>query len=99
VAWGFTALAVVCSIASRSSVVGVGVPVVAALAMQLGSYVDGPETARRVLLTTGFDAWHGFAAEPRYFGALGAAAVVSGAYLVVCSAVGYRLLMHRDVAR
>jgi ABC-2 type transport system permease protein len=99
VAWGFTALAVLCSIGSRSSVVGVGVPVVAALAMQLGSYVDGSETARRLLLTAGFDAWHGFVVEPRYVGAFRAGVIVSGAYLVVCSAVAYRLFMGRDAAR
>ncbi len=98
-AWGFTALAVLLSIATRSSVAGVGVPVVAALAMQLGSYIDGSETVRRLLLTTGFDAWHGLAVEPHYVGALAGAALVGSVYLIVCSAAAYRLLMRRDVAR
>jgi ABC-2 type transport system permease protein len=98
-AWGFTALAVLLSVATRSSVVGVGVPVVAALAMQLGSYIDGSETMRRLLLTSGFDAWHGLAVEPRYVGALSTAVMVGVGYLIVSSAAAYRLLMRRDVGR
>jgi ABC-2 type transport system permease protein len=99
VVWAFTALAVLCSVTTRSSVVGVGVPVVAALAMQLGSYVDGSEALRRLLLTSGLDAWHGLAVEPRYLGALTASVVVSGIYLLVCSGVAYGVLMRRDIGR
>ena len=57
-ALGFTALAVLLSIATRSSVAGVGLPVVAGLTMQLSTLVDGPERVRRLLMTSAFGAWH-----------------------------------------
>jgi ABC-2 type transport system permease protein len=97
--FGFAALAVLISIVTRSSVAGVGLPVVAALAMQLLAFLDSPPIARQLLMTSGFDAWHGLLTEPSFFGPLLYAAPVSLLYVAACLAVAYRLLRRRDVGR
>lgn len=97
--FGFTALAVLISVGTRSSAAGVGLPVVAALAMQLFAFLDSPPIARQLLMTSGFDAWHGLLTEPPYFGPLLYTAPVSLLYVVACLGVAYRLLLRRDVGR
>jgi ABC-2 type transport system permease protein len=94
---GFTAVAVLLSVATRSSAAGVGVPVVIALAMQLIAYVDGPEAVRRLLLTPAFDAWHGLLSEPPYYGPLVNGTMTSAAYFVFSVGVAYWLLLRRDM--
>ena len=96
-ALGFTALAVLLSIATRSSVAGVGLPVVAGLTMQLSSLVDGPEPVRRLLMTSAFGAWHGLFTEPRFYRPLIHGMAVSAVYCVVCLTIAYRVLQRRDI--
>jgi ABC-2 type transport system permease protein len=96
-ALGFTALAVLVSVATRSSAAGIGLPVVAGLTMQLLAFIDGPEVLRRLLITSAFGAWHGLLAEPRYYGPLVHGTAVSGAYFVICLTLAYRMLRHRDI--
>jgi ABC-2 type transport system permease protein len=96
-AFGFTALAVLVSVATRSSAAGIGLPVVAGLTMQLYALVDGPEVVRRLLITSAFGAWHGLLTEPPYYGPMVHGTTVSGAYLVVCLAVAYRMLRRCDI--
>ena len=92
-----TALAIVVSIATRSSAAGIGLPVLIALVMQLSALVDGPEIPRRLLITSSFVAWHGLLAEPSYYGPVVHGTVVSGVYFVVCLTIAYRLMHRRDV--
>jgi ABC-2 type transport system permease protein len=94
---GFTAVAVLASVATRSSAAGVGLPVVAALTMQLCALVDGPEAIRRMLLTSSFIAWHGLLAQPAYYGPLIHGTLVSLGYFVICLAIAYRILRRRDI--
>jgi ABC-2 type transport system permease protein len=96
-ALGFTAVAVLLSVATRSSAAGIGLPVVAGLAMQLYAYIDGPEAIRRLLITSAFGAWHGLLTQPPYYRPLVHGAMVSGTYLVVCLVVAYRMLQRRDI--
>jgi ABC-2 type transport system permease protein len=96
-ALGFTALAVLMSVATRSSAAGIGLPVVAGLTMQLYAFVDGPEVVRRLLITSAFGAWHGLLTEPPFYGPLVHGAAVSGAYLVMCLAIAYGMLRRRDI--
>lgn len=92
-----TSVAVLLSIVTRSSAAGIGLPVLAALTMQLATLVDGPETLRRLLITSAFAAWHGLLAEPQYYRPLVDAAIVSAAYVVVCLSVGYGVMRKRDI--
>ena len=96
-ALAFTSLATLLSVATRSSPAGIGLPVVAALMMQLYAYVDGPEVVRRLLMTSAFGAWHGLMTQPAYYGPLIHGTTVSAAYCVVCLAAAYRSLRHRDI--
>jgi len=96
-AFGFTAAAVLLSVATRSSAAGIGLPVIAGLAMQLYALVDGPEAIRRLLIASAFGAWHGLLTERPYFRPLIDGTIVSGAYFVVCLAIAYRLLRRRDI--
>ena len=96
-ALAFTALAVVLSVATRSSAAGIGLPVIAGLTMQLYAFVDGPEVIRRLLITSAFGAWHGLLVEPPYYQPLVHGTIVSGAYFVVCLAIAYSKLRRRDI--
>jgi ABC-2 type transport system permease protein len=96
-AFGFTAVAVLLSVFTRSSAAGIGLPVVVGLAMQLYAYVDGPETVRRLLITSAFGAWHGLLTQPPYYGPLIHGTTVSGAYFITCLVVAYRILRQRDI--
>ena len=96
-AFGFTALAVLVSVATKNSAAGIGLPVVVGLTMQLYAFVDGPETVRRLLITSAFGAWHGLLAEPPYYRPLVQGTLVSATYFVVCVLIAYRVLRHRDI--
>jgi ABC-2 type transport system permease protein len=98
-AFGFTALAVLLSVATRSSAAGIGLPVVAGLTMQLYAFVDGPGAVRRLLITSAFEAWHGLLTEPPFYRPLVYGTAVSGIYLAVCLGVAYRMLVRRDIGR
>jgi ABC-2 type transport system permease protein len=84
--FGFTALAVLVSIVTRSSAAGIGLPVVAALTMQLFAFVDSPD-GPQLLITSAFEAWHGFLTEPLYFRPLVYGTTVSLLYTVACLSI------------
>jgi ABC-2 type transport system permease protein len=92
-----TAVAVMVSVVTRSSAAGIGLPVLAALTMQLGALMDGPEALRRLLVTSAFEAWHALLIEPRSFRPLVDATLVSAAYLSVSLTVAYRAFRRRDI--
>jgi ABC-2 type transport system permease protein len=96
-ALAFAGLALLLSVATRSSAAGIGLPVVLGLIMQLVAFVDIPEAARLLLMTSAFGTWHGLLSEPSYYGPLVRGTTVSGIYLVVCLAVAYRMLQRRDI--
>ena len=94
----FAALGVLCSIASRSSVVGIGVPVLLGLVLQLALSVNGLGPALALLPNWSFVAWHGLFAEPAFTGPLIEGIAVSVGYIVVCLGIAWRLFARRDIA-
>jgi ABC-2 type transport system permease protein len=94
---GFTALGCLLSVASRSSVIGVGGPVVLGLLMQLLALLGGLGDAANALLTTPFASWHGFAREHPFYGPFWQGALVSLAWTAVCLAVARHVLLNRDI--
>jgi ABC-2 type transport system permease protein len=96
-AFGFTALAVLLSVATRSGVAGVGLPVIAGLGMQLYAYVDGPNAVRALLITSAFNAWHGLLTEQPFYRPLIYGTAVSGVYFIVCLVIAYQMLQQRDI--
>jgi ABC-2 type transport system permease protein len=95
---GFTALACLLSVVSRSSLVGVGAPVLLALLMQLLSLLGGLGRSTNALLTTPFLAWRGLVRSDPYYGPLWQGALVSLVWCVVCLVVARAVLLRRDVA-
>jgi ABC-2 type transport system permease protein len=98
-ALGFTALGILLSVATRSSAAGIGLPVVIGLLMQLVAFVDGPEAARRLLITYAFGGWHGLLFEPAYYGPLVHGTAVSVIYFIGCLLMAQRLLQRREIGR
>src|SRR5262249_28777859 len=96
-AFVFTAVAVLLSVATRSSAAGIGLPVFVGLGMALYDYGDGPEAIRRLLITSAFGAWHGLLNEHPYYRPLAYGTAVSGVYVVVCLMVAYGMLRGRDI--
>jgi ABC-2 type transport system permease protein len=95
---GFAAMAVLLSVATRSSIAGIGLPVLTGLTMQLCAFVDGPELPRRLLLTSSFGAWHGLLNEHPYYGPLIHGTIVSAAYALISVTIAYRIFRTRDLA-
>ena len=92
-----TAVAMMASIATRSSAAGVGLPVLIALGMQLVALIDGPELPRRLLITSAFGAWHGLLAEPRFYGPLLDAMLVSAGYTAAALILAYHTFRRREI--
>jgi ABC-2 type transport system permease protein len=97
-ALAFTAFAVLLSVISRNSVIGVGLPVVVGLVLQLAAMLDGPEVFRRLLITSAFGAWHGLFVQPSYYRPLFDGTVLSSACFVLCLALAFRSLRRRDIS-
>jgi ABC-2 type transport system permease protein len=91
-ALAFTALGLLLSVATRSSLAGVVGPAVIGMLMQLYSCVGGAEGLRQAMLSTAFEGWHGLLAGRPQFGPLWTSVLVSAAYTLVCGAVAAGLL-------
>jgi ABC-2 type transport system permease protein len=65
--------------------------------MQLLSTLGGLDLSRRLLLTTGFEAWHGLFTQHRFTGPIVQAAAVA-TWTAACLVIGYRALRRRDIA-
>ena len=94
---GFTALAILLSVLTRNSSVGVVGPVVLGLIMTLAGSLGGIDVGRRFLLTTAFDSWHGLLTQQRFYGPLTFGLAVSAGWTVLCLAVAYVSLRRRDI--
>jgi ABC-2 type transport system permease protein len=94
---GFCALAVVLSVATRNSAVGMGAPVVVGLVMQLLTLINMPETLRSLLLATPFVSWHGFWVQHAFLGPLREGLGTSLVWFVVCADVAWVVFRYRSV--
>src|SRR3954454_7585423 len=94
----FAAIAMMVSIVTRSSVLGVIVPVVLGLCMQLYTFLNAWDTVRHVLLGFTMSAWRGFLDSPSYAAPLARGLIVAALYLVIATAVGFVAFRRRDVA-
>ncbi|HVU74709.1 MAG TPA: ABC transporter permease, partial [Mycobacteriales bacterium] len=92
------AIALLVSALARNSWVGVGVPVVIALLLQLVALLSAIDPVRPALPTTGFEAWHGLARTDRYTGPLTDSAIASVGWIAVAVGVTTWLVRRRDVA-
>jgi ABC-2 type transport system permease protein len=94
---GFTCLAILLSVRSRNSAVGIAAPVGLGLLMQLGGSLGGIGPVRPLLLTTPFETWHGLLAEPRFLTPLLTGLIVSAVWSLITLSAAFLTLRHRDI--
>jgi ABC-2 type transport system permease protein len=94
----FAAISMMVSIITRSSVLGVMVPVVIGLIMQAYTFLNAWDTVRHGLLNYTMNAWRGVLDAPVYYEPLERGLLIAGTYLVLATAVGYVMFRRRDVA-
>jgi ABC-2 type transport system permease protein len=94
----FAAIAIMVSVLTRSSVLGVIVPIVLGLVMQLYTFLNAWDTVRHVLLGYTMSAWRGLLDSPSYSAPLVRGVLVSAVYLAIATAVGFVAFRRRDVA-
>lgn len=94
---GFTSLAILISIATRSSAAGIAAPAVLGMLMQLVGSLGSIAGLRAVLLSTPYEAWHGLLAAPRFTGPLVDGLVVSAAWVLVCLVASFVMVRRRDI--
>lgn len=94
---GFTCLAILLSIATRSSILGVTIPIVISFFMLLYAFLNGIDPIRHVLLSTPFLAWHGLFEGPAYYQPLIRSLIVCAVYAGGSLLIGWRLFSRRDV--
>ncbi len=94
---GFTALAVLLSVASRSSVVGIGGTVLIGVLFQIVTLVNMPQWGQQALLSTPFMAWHGFWGAPAYSGPFLWGLLTCAAWFTACLAAAWLLFRRRTI--
>jgi ABC-2 type transport system permease protein len=94
---GFGALAVLLSVATRSSLIGIGGPLLIGLVMQLATLVNMPTSVRATLLGTPFASWHGFWVQPSFYGPLRQGLVTSAVWFIVCAAAAWLIFRRRSI--
>ncbi len=95
---GYCGLAVLLSVATRSSAVGIAGPLVIGLLMQLSTLVALPEAVRAELLSTPFASWHGFWVVPAYAGPLREGLITSAAWVLATLDLAWIVFRSRDLA-
>ena len=93
-----TAAALWTSVATRSSVAGVGAPVVGALVLQLAGLLDLPAALRVAVPTTALEAWHGLMVDPVFVAPLFYGTLVNLGCACVLIALARRVFLARDIA-
>jgi len=94
---GFTALAVLLSVASRNSVAGVGGTVLIAVLFQVVTLASMPAWAQQALLSTPFMAWHGFWGDPPYYGPFLWGLATSAAWFAICGLAAWLIFRRRTI--
>jgi ABC-2 type transport system permease protein len=94
---GFTALALMLSVVSRSSVVGIGGVIVITVLFQIAALLSLPAWAQLSLLSAPFYAWHGFWEQPAFYGEFTWGLVTCAAWFVVCLAVSWLVFRRRTI--
>ena len=97
-ALAFTALGVLFSVGSRNSLIGVLGPPVVGLVMVLISLLGSGFVLRTLMLTSGFEAWHGLQLDPPKYGPFVFGAIVAAAYAYLCLDAARTILRRRDFA-
>ncbi len=94
---GFTALAVLLSVLSRNSAVGMGGPVLIVLALQVVTLVSLPASVQSLLLSTPFGAWHGFWAQAPFYRPFWSGLITCAGWFAVCGGLSWLIFRRRTI--
>lgn len=94
---GFACISLLVSVLSKSSVLGVMIPLVIGFAMQLYAFLNGKDLIRHNLLTTPFLAWHGILHVPAFYAPMFYGFAVSAVYGIASLAIAYWVFVRRDI--
>jgi ABC-2 type transport system permease protein len=94
---GFTALAVLLSVVSRNSVMGIGGTVAAGVLFQIITQVNLPEWTQQALLSTPFMAWHGFWTAPAFYGPFLWGLLTCAAWSAACGLAAWLIFRLRTI--
>jgi ABC-2 type transport system permease protein len=94
---GFTALALMLSVVSRNSVVGIGGPIVITLALQVIALISLPAWVQLALISAPFQAWHGFWTQPAFYGEFRWGLLTSAAWFIICSTLSWLVFRGRAI--
>jgi ABC-2 type transport system ATP-binding protein len=83
VALAWTAFALVLSARTRNSVIGIAVPAVTGILLQVLWLLDGPPLVREIPPTAALDSWHGLFELPAHTGPLLASVLVAAGWTVL----------------
>jgi ABC-2 type transport system permease protein len=93
----FTAIALLVSVLSRTSVIGVSVPVLVSLGLMVAALINLPLWMQLALPTTTLVSWHGFWGDPAYYGPFYYGLAVSGAWFAVCTVAAWLVFRRRTI--
>jgi ABC-2 type transport system permease protein len=91
------AIGILASVLSRNTWVGIAVPVVLVLVLNLVSLLSAIDPVRPLLPTTGLQDWYGLVRDDVYTNQVFTAQLVSVGWIVACLAVAARVFVRRDV--
>jgi ABC-2 type transport system permease protein len=94
---GFCALAVLLSVATRNSAIGMGGPLLIGLVMQVTTLINMPTPLRAGLLASPFGSWIGLWAQTPFYGPLREGLVTSAVWFGVCAAVAWVIFRRRSI--
>jgi ABC-2 type transport system permease protein len=95
---GFCAVAVLLSVVSRNSVVGIGGPMLIGLLMQLTTVVNLPRSIRVTLLNNPFVSWHGFWVQQPFYGPLRQGLLTSAVWFIDATVAAWIIFWRRSFA-
>jgi ABC-2 type transport system permease protein len=93
----FASMAMLVSVATRSSVLGVVVPVVVGLLFQMYSFLNAWDTVRHLLLSWAMNGWRGILDSPARPMELERGLLISLVYIVVLIVPAYVVFRRRDM--
>jgi ABC-2 type transport system permease protein len=95
--YAFTAMAIFFSILTRSSTLGVLLPIVIGFVMQIFGFIKGADQLRHILLSSVLVDWHGLADDPSYASTAWRGVIVSAVYIVVLLSAAFAIFRRRDI--
>lgn len=96
-ALGYAAVGVLVSVATRSSPLGIGAPVVLGLLLQLLALVNGPQVIQTASLAGAALSWHGFWADPSFSAPAWEGLAASAGWVLACTGAAWLLFRRRAV--